>query len=220
MSSKIRRPYKLGERTRLTREPPFTPDGLKAILGSALVSPKGVKNYVIPGDREITELCSILNHWHAHFYQAQEDRAFNELIDAAQAAIESLAVAMPKIRDELATQDKKVGGQDPFTTWALRDAQQATEILCRPIPQWKCLQRRTLPDQAKDWRWLAGILPDDIRTAMKPANPDFKGGLSKGGAVARILKKLIPLMTGETPGIETQGVGIQLQKQSAKKRGQ
>ena len=59
--------------------------------------------------------------------------------------------------------------------------------------------RESLPDQARDWRWLADALPVDISNAMRPANPRWPSGYSKSGPLTRILAAIIPRVSGEHP---------------------
>jgi hypothetical protein len=67
-----------------------------------------------------------------------------------------------------------------------------------------------LPNQARDWRWLAKVLPVDIETAMRSANPNYPKGHSKTGPLARILTAVIPGITGEH--VTEKAIGTQLGK--------
>ena len=173
----------------LTQAPPFTSDSLRVVFGETI--PK----YNPPGDAEIAELCSILNFWHAHFYRAQEERKFNELVQKAREAFDIINETMPRIWDDLVRRDAAYGGRDFFTTKKLKNARALAPFLTPTALGF--LQPYDLPAQAKDWRWLAGVLPADIEKALMTTNPGCRLGNTKGGPLSRILAAIIPLMTGE-----------------------
>jgi hypothetical protein len=104
-----RRQYKLGQRARLNPEVPFTPDKLQRLIGDALGD-----RYAPPADAEAEKLCSILNHWHAWFYKAQELRDFNAAVEETKAAIEKLQVVLPVIVNHHLAQAER---GDPFARW-------------------------------------------------------------------------------------------------------
>jgi hypothetical protein len=193
-----RRQYKLGQRACLSPEPPFTPDKLQRLIGDALGD-----RYAPPEDAEAEKLCRILNHWHAWFYKAQEQRYFNAVLEEAKAAIEKLQVVLPVIVNHHLAQAER---GDPFARW---QAEAAVDLLIavREDPQ-RVTHHETLPEHVRDWRWLAEVLPTDIEKAMRPANPRFPPGHSKGGPVSRILQAVIPLITGES--VTANAIGNQL----------
>jgi hypothetical protein len=193
-----RRQYKLGKRVPLTPEPPLTPDKLRDLISNAVGN-----RYAPPGAAQTERLCSILNQWHGRFYEAQELREFNKIVEEAAAAIEKLQVILPVIgKHHLAKAERK----DPFACWQA-EATADLLIAIRKDPQ-RISQRETLPDHVRDWRWLAKVLPTDIDKAMRPTNPRFPHGHSKGGPVSRILEVVIPLITGEI--VTATAIGNQL----------
>jgi hypothetical protein len=194
-----RKQYKLEQRARLTREPPFTPDILRELIGNALAN-----RYAPPGPAEAQRLCSILNQRHAWFYEVQELREFNTAVDDAAAAIETLQKVLPVIgKHHLA----KAEQGDVFSKW-MADAAADLHRALNEDPA-RVTHRDPLPDRVRDWRWLAEVLPVYIDEAMRPANPHFPSGYSKGGPLTRILAAVIPLITGETD-ITAVAVGNQL----------
>jgi hypothetical protein len=199
-----REPYKLSGRATLSDKPPFTPLELHEVLAKALGT-----RYRPPNDPELVEFCRVLNTWHAWFYAAQEARAHNELIDQAKQMIDTLTLIVPKIRDRLRRDFKASGGNDPFNVWQLQSADKAVAFLADPDCT-RFLHHDELPNQARDWRWLAEVLPVDIETAMRSANPHYPNGHSKTGPLARILSAVIPGITGEH--VTAKAIGTQLGK--------
>lgn len=193
-----RRQYKLGKRVPLAQEPPLTPDKLQRLISNALGN-----RYAPPGAAQTERLCSILNQWHAWFYEAQELREFNKVVEEAAAAIEELQVVLPVIGNHHLAKAER---GDPFARWQA-EATADLLIAVRKDPQ-RIAQRETSPDHVRDWRWLAKVLPTDIDKAMRPTNPRFPPGHSKGGPVSRILEVVIPLITGEI--VTATAIGNQL----------
>ena len=184
-----RKPYKIGQRSTLTNDPPFTPEGLRVILGTVL------PGYTPPGYVETTKLCEILNYWHTWFYRAQEERKFNALATEARNALETLYKIMPRILEDLHKRDKIDPGRNQFLSWQLKHAKALAP--CLNPTALGFLQPYDLPDQALDWRWVANVLPIDIERALRPANPRYPAGHSKGGPLTKILAAVIPSITGE-----------------------
>lgn len=195
-----RRPYKLAKRADLLPDPPFTPEGLRETIRDAL----GGK-YAPPGDAEAVRLCGILNSWHAWFYEAQEQRKFNESVEQAEAALKTLQAVLPIIEKHHL---KKAELGDPFATWQVRAAADLDAAVNKD-PK-RVIHRENLPDQARDWRWLAKVLPIDIKAAIQPTNPGYRGGCSKTGPLARVTASVIPSLTGERVGVVA--VALQLGK--------
>jgi len=193
-----RRPYKLATRARLTRDPPFTPESLQATIGDVL----GTK-YTPPGDAEAAKLCSILNQWHAWFYEAQELREFNAAAEKAAAAIETLQSALPIIGRH---HQKRAEAGDVFAKWQMKAVAELYDAVKKDPA--RVTTGDSLPNQVRDWRWLAKVLPIDIEAAIRPTNPRYRGGRSKRGPLARIVAAVIPSLTGENVG--TVAVGLQL----------
>jgi hypothetical protein len=190
--------YKLGKRVALTPEPPLTPDKLRDLISNALGN-----RYVPPGAAQAERLCSILNQWHAWFYEAQKLGEFNAAVEEAAAAIEKLQTVLPVIGNHHLAKAER---GDPFAR-GMAEATAELLIVIRKDPQ-RITHRDTLSDHVRDWRWLAKVLPVDIDNAMRPTNPRFPRGHSKGGPVSRILEAIIPLITGET--VTAPAIGNQL----------
>lgn len=184
---KKRKQYKLEKRTQLTKAPPFTTERVRTILKDA--------GCTVPGDAETTKLCGILNFWHGHFYRVQEEQKFDVLAADARAAFDMLIEVMPAIRNDLVKRDAVAEGRDPYTTQMLRHICALQPCLSPTATGF--LQPYDMPAYALDWRWLAKVLPIDIEAAIRPTNPKYRGGKSKGGPLSRILAAIIPSVTGE-----------------------
>lgn len=198
-----RRPYKLGRRAQLAPDPPFTPKGLQATIGRALG-----RRYQPPGDTEAVKLCGILNRWHEYFYAAQEDRTLNDQLDEAEKAINTLREKLPKI---IAARRSLAEAGDWFSGRMNRHAE-ALLALLTDANAVGFLQRHDLPKHARDWRWLAKVLPRDIAAAVRPTNPHYRGGRSREGPLVRVLAAIIPDITGEDMKGKGQAIRIQLGK--------
>jgi hypothetical protein len=194
-----RRLYKLNDRAPLKLDPPFTPDNLRALLADALG-----EDYKTPGDTEIATLASILNFWHQYFYQAQKDRALNDLLDNAEDKIKKLRETLP----EIITARRPLAEAGDWFSGRMNRHAEALLSLLTDVNAIGFLQRLDLPDAARDWRWLAKVLPTDIETALRTENPHYRGGFSKRGPLARVLAAVIPFITGET--VTAPAVGTQL----------
>ncbi|MDR3521372.1 MAG: hypothetical protein P4L54_07125 [Acidocella sp.] len=193
---KKKAPYGLQSRTTLTPGPPFTLDELRKVLEET----KG--DLILPGDAEILKLANILTTWKQHFYAAQEARALNERLAAAESAIKTLREIMPEIYKYRA---EAANAGDPFSKPMAKAARKLLVALDypdkRPLgqpPVLSCVHRESLPEQVKDWRWLVNVLPIEYENLMRPANPTAIFGHSKTGPLACFLAKVIPRMTGET----------------------
>ena len=185
----IGRPIK---RDNLTADPPFTATSLREVLAAA-----GNK-YVMPSDAELSELTSILNFWHGHFYHAQEAQKINELKSKAAEAFRILKEVIPQIAAELLQQYNVLHSarrHDFFISIQLKDATEVSSILHENNLGF--LQLDDFPNFAKDWRWLIEVLPKDIEAAMRPANPNWPTGHSSRGPLAKILAGVVHRVSGD-----------------------
>jgi hypothetical protein len=199
-----RKTYRLADRTPLTPAQPFTPLELRDLVATAAGG-----GYAPLADAAAVQLCSVLSQHHAWFYCAQAERSLNGLFAEASAAADRLAHVLPLIRDVLRDRNAAVSGADPFLARQIKDAERATAFVEVPM-HWQFLYTDSLPDTVRDWRWLADVLPADIKTAMRPTNPTFRAGVSKTGPLARILEAIIPRVSGEHP--TASAIGTQLGK--------
>jgi hypothetical protein len=199
-----RKPYKIEKRSDLTAAPPFNSEGLRVLVQEAL-GPK----YAPIGEAETVELCGILNFWHHHFYAAQEERKFNDSADRVRTELESVAPLISNILEALSRENEIFHGQDQFTIWKLKQGHDLAKHL-RPEGL-GFLQRKDLPDHARNWTWVAEVLPADISKAMLPTNPKYRGGHTPGGPLAKILSAVVPRITGEE--VPASAVSSQLKKQ-------
>jgi hypothetical protein len=206
ISEKKKRRGRPIHRDRLTSEPPFTPASLAATLRRALGN-----RYAAPGDAEVATLASIFNHWHRYYYDVQRAGDLDKLVDQAKPALDVLMSVVPQIREILHQRDIAEREQNQFTKWSLKAANDAVYFLTNRCDY--LLPRDGRADDIKDWRWLIGVLPVDIDTALRPANPDLPKGYNKGGPIPDILAEVIPAITGDR--VTSIGVWNQLKPHTA-----
>jgi hypothetical protein len=185
-------------RKQLTAEPPFTPDCLRQIIRDAVR-----REYKIPTGAAIEVLGGILNQHHAWFYIAQKTRPLNVLLKETANALAVLDKNIPQILT------LRMSPKDVFDRQTLKATKWMGDILADDNRK-VLLHPDNLTDHVRDWRWLAGVLPIDIITAMQSTNPNYPKGHSKTGPTAKIISALIPLITGDT--VSALGVGTQLIK--------
>jgi hypothetical protein len=167
----------------------FTPDDLRKIFKNT----KG--RLVVPGDTEIANLSNVLNWWKRWFFAAQEAKLLNEKMKKAEEALATLREVMPAILEH---HTKAADAGDPFAVWMAKAAREFSQAI--PSSQTAhFVNFESLPDHAKDWRWLIKVLPIDYKKAMLSTNPNAKFGVSKKGPLAKFLEAVIPQITGERP---------------------
>jgi hypothetical protein len=195
-------------RERLPEGPPFTVDSLRALLTDKVRrGPKGLRQTLAePGDAELAELVRILAVWKGWYLHDQEvDRPLHELHQRASdalAALEALAEVLSRVKEQ----------NQAFHAAAARDA--APSRVQAMLEERLLNIARTLKfieashgleflgiESATPlgWKWLGDALPEDFYNAMKPANPQFKCGISHNGPAARFIAAVAPAITGEHP---------------------
>jgi len=201
MATRARKQQGTGNQEMLTPGAAFTTDELRDVINETKR-----KEWVLPENAQIERLASVLNIWKAKFYAAQQSRLFNEKLAEAEAAIRSLRRLMPEIYEYRKTAAE---AGDWFSGSMAESAKKLLEALDYPDsypgtlpPVLACVHRDThqdsFPNALKDWRWLIRVMPVDFENAMRPANPNAKFGMSKGGPLTRFLEVIIPRVTGES----------------------
>jgi len=192
------KPQGTGNPKHLEPVAPFTVDELRAVIERTKRN-----EWAMPSDAEIENLASILRFWKQHFYSAQEARALNAKLAAAEAAIRTLIKIMPEVYEY---RMKAANAGDPFSKPMAKSARKLLVALDYSDidPHWQpavlsCLHRESVPEQVNDWRWLIKVLPVHYERAIRSANPSATVGRSKTGPLARFLEEVIPKITGEAP---------------------
>ena len=166
----------------------------------------------MPAAEGLASLSGALNRQHGWFFAAQEARRLNDARRRGSEAFGVLAAVIPELLAALAV---PAAQGDAFAGLQLRAAQRADAF----IASWNAdafLRADTLPDDVRDWRWLAEVLPADIEAALDPVNPGLSLGRSKGGPLSRVLAAVIRSISGEK--LTPTAVGDHLIKRAKVKR--
>lgn len=145
-------------------------------------------DHPLPDDAALLTLAEALNFWRQFYLAAEPARRHNDFVDRATRALAELRATLPAILDRV--RDRAAAGH-PFAAMHFPPlAALMTAIAGRPV-----LERDTLPDDARDWRWLLrnNALPATIERAVGRGL-----GRTKGGPLARLIARILPAMTGET----------------------
>lgn len=196
---KRQKPAKSERGAELHQQVPFTVHSLRDLLrDKVLISP-----LVMPADKEIETLVSILNFWQRqYFHLIVEASAYNELLEREKAALETLADVLPKlsakIRGDLDARRDMLGLQ--VANGAAKKRLDQIEVILKAIKPagfWtEFWEKDTRPDMG--WRELSTALATDFERAMRPANPTVKLARSGTGIVSRFIAAVIQLFLART----------------------
>jgi hypothetical protein len=189
----------------------FTTDLVRQLLETHVLRDR----WRMPADAELEKLTHILEGWRQHYLV--EQNVFlpaRSLVQKARRLIEEFGGTIADIEKMNEFHRAAAAGDlPPLAVQAVLEQQRAEityiRSLVAQIEPASCLNRQPGLG-ASGWMWLAEVLPEDLRTAMKPSNPAFAGGLSHDGPVARFISAVAPILTAEhpTPG----SVATQLKK--------
>ena len=181
------------KRDQLERSPPFDRKTLQTVFVERVLPGTKRQRSIgrTPTDNALAQLASVLNHWHAYFYDVQERRKFNEAAEKARAGIDLLMEALPVLGER----HKALADQgDQFSLWQFEAAGRLYVELARD-PQ-RITHRDDIPDQVRGWQWLLDVLVEDFAAAWRSAN-DREPGID--GPLVRFWAAVIPYVTGEHP---------------------
>jgi hypothetical protein len=154
-----------------------------------------------PGDIELKKLAAILDHWRIRYLTVQLDPIRQPQHDA-KAALRALANAVEAMHLQIGKSFADTAAPDtpPWRRDTCRDQLFAINAV---RAQLACIKHSSIWDDRgigfDGWAWLGPVLVEDFVNAMKPENPTFDPGLAYTGPVARYLKAVVPLVTGEKP---------------------
>jgi hypothetical protein len=202
---KQKKPYRLSARLLLSPEPPFTVEIVHDMLRAALIGPKGraTNKHAEPNADAVSFLTGTLNHRHAFFYGAQQDRARAERRDRALKVLADLRSLMGQVATDAEQQRQRAKVNDIFSQNHERAAKATSAFLHSDLFA-TALPPVQLPESVRGWQWCAPSLHADV-AAMIGAN-----------AAARFLFAAIPKLTGESPKLASVQIWL---KQQAKNSG-
>ncbi|HQT83857.1 MAG: hypothetical protein B7Z58_01775 [Acidiphilium sp. 37-64-53] len=141
-----------------------------------------------PDDDALADLARALNLWRLYYVEAEAARLHNAEIDQAEAAIATLRATLPGIMGRVRA---RAEAGDPFSAMQ----RPPLDALVAAIARRPVFERNPLPDQARDWRWL--LQNDTLPAVLQRAAGRDMGVTTKGGPLARLIEKILPVMTGE-----------------------
>jgi hypothetical protein len=188
---------------------PFTSDSLRLLLGRVLS-----KRQTMPGDAEIDRLVDVLNFWKNYYASVDDADQTNEWLQQEEAALETLAIVLPKLKTKIRTEldffrvAKWNGEIVAAKEKRLRELETLSDAVTTSMQAkfWtRFWEQQNIAGDNRRWREIQDVLCQDFVAAMKPANPEAMFGLSEGGALARWIAAVTPLITGERVKVSSVG---------------
>ncbi|MEE3502755.1 hypothetical protein [Acidiphilium acidophilum] len=145
-----------------------------------------IPNVPTPDDDALADLAGTLNFWRLYYIEAEASRIYNAKVARAEAALAELRDTLPTIIARVRADD--VAG-DPFSTMQ----RPTLESLVTAIARFQTFSRVGSVN-LRDWRWL---LQNDTLPAVLQRAAGRDMGVTKGGPLARLIERILPVMTGE-----------------------
>jgi hypothetical protein len=169
----------------------------------------------MPGDAELEKLARILEGWRLIFRNEQALRHRRALQEQAVAALKTANDVVRKIaeQDQAWLVNAVQNSAPPGLLRHLSDRVGAiydVHANIERIAGSRALNEGAATYGSESWRWLATVLVEDFRNAMKAANPSAKFGRGHGGPAARFIAAVTPMLTGQEP--KSSSVSTQLKR--------
>ncbi len=172
----------------------FTADLLRCLLADkVLAGPKGQRALNMPAEADLARLAGLL----ARYWRRLNQDA--PIATAIASALDNLSAAMA---DFMRLRDLQAGpllGERRAACVADHDAAIAalSSLMRAPV------MRRPMTE-GSGWLHYTFALIGDLEAALRPRNPAIgKLGYSHTGPAARYIAAVAPLLTGETPSVQT-----------------
>jgi hypothetical protein len=211
----LKPPRKRRQRALLPHAPQFTTNSLRLLFARVLRS-----RWATPGDAELEELARILEIWRQHYLAEQNVLSpRRESQHRIRAALKTLTETLPKLKQInetcYAAAVRELAAVRILTVLEKRLAEINEAVSCiTRIEQSSFLVEAGLG--ARDWKWLADVLPQDFCNAMKRSNPKFTGGFGHDGPVARFVAAVAPMLTGEHPTAGSVATQLKVRRKAGK----